>query len=555
MQKALAGLPGSSDDGTSTAKGIVVHQGTISHEDNEGQAIRVAREQWRISPSSNDPWKDWSGLRTLLRGRFDRQHRVEDLEEIIQTDLRLLINASMHGSELQTHATRLSYLAVAYGDREKISLSPSNNARALYFRRLALAILPEGLPLLTAAIRSQLALNLLTKANEKQDRALMDAAVRHAAAAFASHLKLSGVPCEEKLDTLANVLHQRFIMCEDPADLDLSIKLFEMETKLDIRNLSGALHNLSYALSLRYELSGKLIDLNRAIELGSEAFKDPAIALESMVDRVRNLVRFLEARFLKCRDEADIQRAKESFRYVIDRLSPASSRIAGLSFSLSHLLRICYETRNRLEDLELAIDIARKGSAAQKPPARTARSLQSELALLLVTRYRRLGQTSDAYEGLEHFQAILNSTAADDISRCIYLSNMACTYDDLYRSTNRIWHLEEAYKLSVQAMACADVKLHPYMWLNGANRCIASYMADDSQADYFSQGMMLVHQGLGVAQKWRSDEWAQLCTSAGIIYELRYRKTREADDFGSADYVFRDLALQNGSSPKEAKSY
>ena len=506
----------------------------MNREDDESQAIVVAREQWRKGPSSGDLWKDWNDLRALLRMRFQKQHGVEDLEEVIQTDLSLLLKTSVHGSELQTYATRLAYLAVAYSDREKRTLAPSDNARALYFRKLALAILPEGSPLLSAAIRSQLALSLLIKANEKRDKAIMDTAYSHAAAAFISHSKLSGVPCHEKLDTLANVLHQRYLLCRDTADLELSIRLLEMEVKLEVKDLPSAFHNLSLALSLRFNLSGNLADLDRAIELGSAAVKDLATDVESLVDRVRNLIGFLETRFLISRDRMDIQHARDAFRHIVDKLSPNSSRIAGLSVSLSHLLRLSFETTNRLEDLEIAIGIARKGNAAPKPPSATKSSLRNELALLLNARYRRLGRIDDAHEALGYFSSMLKTLKVGDSSRCTLLSNMACTYDDLYCSTGKIEHLREAFKLSMEAMACSDVNNYPNIWLNGANQCISFYTIDNSRTEYLSKGIELIHQGLGVAHKWKIDEWAQLCLSAGVIYELRYRESREAEDLGSA---------------------
>ena len=169
-----------------------------------------------------------------------------------------------------------------------------------------------------------------------------------------------------------------------------------------------------------------------------------------------------------------------------------------------------------------------------KPPTAKKRSFQNELALLLSARHRRLGQISDAYEALEQFQSILNTAKADDPIRCKFLTYIACTYDDLYRSTAKIEHLEEAYKLSMEAIACSDVKTYPNMWLNGANRCIRFYITNDHQVRYLSQDIKLIHQGLGIAQKWRLDGWLQMCLSARIIYGLRHRKFHEAEDLSSA---------------------
>jgi hypothetical protein len=64
------------------------------------------------------------------------------------------------------------------------------------------------------------------------------------------------------------------------------------------------------------------------------------------------------------------------------------------------------------------------------------------------------------------------------------------------------------------------------------------YTADDRRVDYLFKGINLIHQGLEARRKWMSDEWAQMCFSAGILYELKHRRSDDAEDFNSAVVMY-----------------
>jgi len=72
----------------------------------------------------------------------------------------ILCNVTVEGSNLWSHALRLAYLAAAYF-RRKRTLAPSDSAKDLVW-----AILPSGHDNLEGTMHSQLALALLTRAEE-----------------------------------------------------------------------------------------------------------------------------------------------------------------------------------------------------------------------------------------------------------------------------------------------------------------------------------------------------------------------------------------------------
>ena len=505
--------------------------------EQEAQTIERTRKQWRDAPPSNDPYQQWSGLRGLLYARAGRLQQWKDLEEVIQTDLSLLLHSNITGIVIRTHAKRLAYLAVAFSDRYTRTLRPSDNSKALYLRRLALAILPDETDNLRATIRSQLALSLLNRADERRNEALLDEALSHAVAALASNTTRNGISYQEQLDTVANIYRQRYLLCGNSTDLNTSIDLFEQEIELNPDDMSSTCHNLSYSLSLRFKLTGKVADIHRAVELGFRAIEGTNTNLETFVDRARNLVDFLETRYLGYKDPTDIQRARQLLKTAIDRLGPTSSRFTALSGTLSRVLRVSYEISSSLEDLEAALIVARKGVDVSSASLKSKSTVRNELALLLAARYRRLGQECDAHEALQHYASALTLLKPGDLDRRIILSNMACTYDDLNRSTKEIQYLERAITLSLEAMTLSDVRSAPSIWLNGANFCSRHY-ATSREIKYLSQGMGLIHQALGVALKTKSDDWAQMCMSAGIIYELKHRRSGEAEDFNSAVVMY-----------------
>ncbi len=511
---------------------------------SEDKHIQAARQELSDGPLSGDCWSDWSKLRALLHARFERSHSMSDLEEIIQTDLGFLRNASVNASQLPVHALRLAYLAVAFDDRGKQRLSMSDNARASFCRRLAIAIIPDSSINLRAVFHSQLASNLLSKADQSGDIDLMEEAYKHANTAMSLNTSRSGAAYAEQLDTLANVLRQRFLLTRNFEDLERSIDLLEEENlQADGKNL-GTLHNLSYSLSLRFDSSGKVDDLNRAIELGFRAIEGPGVTLESIVDRSRNVVNFLDSRFKLCRDPSDIERAKNLLKAIVVKVPADNSRFAALAHTLSHLLGLSLEITNSLEDLDAAITIARKGLVPQHAPNKTKIALMNELGLLLSTRHIRLGQEVDGLAALQHFQSAL-SLAGGTPSRYSIIANMASIYDTFYRQTKEVKYLHKSLDLNQQAMAFTNVRMDLSLWQNAATNCLLLYMSDDSRIGYLSEGIRLINQCLSAAQKWNVDNWCQICLSAGGIYDLKYQRSQEAEDFNSALTLYLETWSSN----------
>ena len=500
--------------------------------DDDDEEIAAASQDRRLGIPSDDPWQRWSCLRNLLNRRYEKKHRANDLDEIISTDVHLLRGIHAYSSNLKDHVMRLGYLAVTLDMRKKVTLSLADNARAMYFRRLAINLLLDE-PDLKAVLQSQMALNLLTKADEKGDSNLMDEACRLAHTALASNTQTTGVPYKEQLDTLANVLRQRYLLKGDPEDLERSIALLEEEQQITSGDDLGTMHNLSYSLSLRYQRFGRVDDLNRAIELGFKAMESPNITLESLVDRARNVVNFLDDRYKIYRDSSDIERAKALLQSIIRRVSASNSRFSALARTFSHLLRISAEMTNSLKDLESAITTARKGLAAQGATVGTIRSLENELGLLMAARHRRLGGEEDGLDAIQHFKSALD-LAGNRIERSVILGNMSGVFGTFYRKTSATKYLDEAYRCDQEAIMCTTVNVNPNLWLNAANGCLRLYTADDRKVNYMSQGINLINQSLSAAHKWARDDWAQTCLSAGVLYELRYRRSKEAEDFTSA---------------------
>jgi hypothetical protein len=89
---------------------------------------------------------------------------------------------------------------------------------------------------------------------------------------------------------------------------------------------------------------------------------------------------------------------KVLLRALVSRLSFDSSRFAGLCQTLSKLLRISSEAWSSLEELNAAVEIARKRALVTKAPLETKRTARNELGLLLAARHRRVDLEYDAHE-------------------------------------------------------------------------------------------------------------------------------------------------------------
>jgi hypothetical protein len=134
----------------------------------------------------------------------------------------------------------------------------------------------------------------------------------------------------------------------------------------------------------------------------------------------------------------------------------------------------------------------------------------------------------------QSYQSALDLEPITGETRALIIVNMACTYDDLYRSTEMIEYLKRGYEFSLQAIRLSKVRANSNALLNAAIQYLRLCTADDSQVVYLSQGINLIHQALGFARKTKSSEWSQMCLSAGLLYELKYRRTAKTEDFTSA---------------------
>ena len=481
--------------------------------------IRAARDIFHAGMTREDPWQDWSPLRGLLRARYRRQPNRDDINEILNNDQRFLLTPSSYVYNSRSYAIRLSLLSIAYSDRHKLALTRSDWWRSLFFKRLALAMLPANEKALQADIHTLLADALSWNAKREGNERLMDDACFHASLGLNADPRLSSSTYRARLDTLAEVLQERYRLSHNINDLVRSIDLYGQELELEGSDKLEVSHSLSSSLLLRYNRLGDIEDLRKAVDFGIEALDEQNIPLISFVNRSNNVVRCLTARFKRFQESKDVRQAKSIIHTVMGRLAPSNPLYASVAESLSLLIRASWEVTNSLEDLQAAITILQRAmdSSTASPEAQVG--LKVELGILLSARLSRLGNIQDGLAALKNLEEALKFDSVKGLVRAEVLHSLASLHNNLWYATNSVEHLHKAVEWSKAAIACVDAKSHPYSWINASNYYSRLYKIDKSKTEYLSHAIYFVDQALASARRWETSTWAQACASASAVSE------------------------------------
>ncbi|KAK0511992.1 hypothetical protein JMJ35_005120 [Cladonia borealis] len=511
--------------------------------------IQTARLLLQSRNTSGDAWTDWNALPILLNQRYKEYHVNEDLDEIIRTDLRILTQASIVGSQWELLAGRLGFLVITFADRYRRNESLADSSRAVYFSRLAFSICPLKHVKTRIFLLSHLAQCLVDKSQRMCNDKLLNEAVELARAA------IPNTPDQENetRGILANLLHRQYSRVRNiealQESIDLSETIIQSPQSDEISYICH--HDLSYALYLRFERYGAIEDLRRAIDLREKSLQSPHITAESFAERVSDLAIFLITRIEYHSDTADIQRATRLLQEASRRLTPDSSKHARLLFLASRYLALSYKAGDKLQDLEDAINAAQRGLSYTDVPKPIRLDLLNGLDTHFLHRYRRLHRAIDRQQALDYFgHALSLCPAAEKVEQGNMLTNMTSLYDASYQITKDPQYLDTAIQKTIETLPVLDVAVIPSAWLNAANRYLLLYVRDDSRIENLFIAAKHIDRCLGACHRWNSSVWAQSCLTAATIYRIRYNRTSECEDFTSAYSLYMECYSTKPISPR-----
>lgn len=204
------------------------------------------------------------------------------------------------------------------------------------------------------------------------------------------------------LDTLATVLHARFVLDGDTELLDRSIETSERATAEASPNPSdraGQIGNLGVALFDRYAVTGDRADLDAAISLDRQAVALLADPHPELGRYLNNLGVSLLNRYQVSGADQDLMAAIESARIAVARTPTGPDR----AFRLSNLGAALFARHDRFGDLaDIDEDVGFQREAIELLPTGhpDLPGLQHNLAIALRARHTYLGVQDDLAEAV-----------------------------------------------------------------------------------------------------------------------------------------------------------
>ncbi|KIJ62206.1 hypothetical protein HYDPIDRAFT_136260 [Hydnomerulius pinastri MD-312] len=298
-----------------------------------------------------------------LQMRFERQGRVQDLDESIQRGRAMSLSCPNDSEILNNLANALCMRFEQRGDGKDLD-------EAIEHHRVALQLTPAGHP----------------------DRS-------------------------SSLNNFASALWTRFQQRGDGMDLDEATEHFRVALQLTPAghpDRSYSLNNLASALWTRSEQRGDGKDLDEAIEHHRVALQLRPAGHPDRSSSLNNLASALSTRFEQRGDGKDLDEAIEHFRVAL-QLTPTGHPLRSVSLNnLASALWTRFEQRGDGKDLDEAIEHYRVALQLRPAGHPDRSSSLNNLASALYTRFKQRGDGKDLDEAIEHFPVALQLTPAGD---------------------------------------------------------------------------------------------------------------------------------------------
>jgi tetratricopeptide (TPR) repeat protein len=213
----------------------------------------------------------------------------------------------------------------------------------------------------------------------------------------------------------------------------------------DHANLLALLHNLGSSLESRYNRTGAMDDLNKAIQVAHQAIKATPDDHPKLAGWLNTLGNHLESRYERTGAIDDLEEAIRVARQAIKAMPDHHPHLAACLNNLGNKLGCRYERTGAMDDLEEAIRVARQAIKATPNYHPDLAGFLNNLGDRLRLRYERTGAMDDVEEAtrvLEHAWRCKNATP--------FVRVRACT--QALRLLQSQQHFESAYRLAVDAI-------------------------------------------------------------------------------------------------------
>ncbi len=259
----------------------------------------------------------------------------------------------------------------------------------------------------------------------------------------------------EALDAAGAVFTVRYRQTGDAAHLERSIEMYESAvTRAGPSHSLGPmlLGRLANRLRDRYERTGRREDLDRVLELSTQAVAQTKAGDPALAGRLNNLGGTWRLLYAADGDLADLEHAIGNFRDAIAAEDDELER-AAFESNLAVVLADRYERTGQLADLEAAITSAEQ-AVRHAPPGDPDRvTYLGNLAVCLSDRYDRLGDLSDLDRALDILISVTEEADGDPSEMARLWSNLGMLWLTRYERTAEPAELDLSIQMAEQAVA------------------------------------------------------------------------------------------------------
>ncbi|WP_138430158.1 MULTISPECIES: CHAT domain-containing protein [Streptomyces] len=432
------------------------------------EAVRLVGLAVEVTPPNHPDHPDYlSNLATRLVDRFERGGMVEDLDHAVDAARRALACADFSHPNRHLHMSAHSKALMARFERlgtsndidEAITAQRANlAATAAHHPRLPAAKSALGIALAkrfdhlqvmddideaiglfdSAGDSSALGAALTQRSRRSGDVADLDRAIATLSRAI-DDKRRKGVPrdAHEDLNNLGGAHLGRFMRIGDSRDVDDAVDRLRQAVGAAPEPLQRApyLSNLCHALQVRHEHSGRLADLDEAVQAGTLAVAAMPGDHPYRIGYLSNLALVLRTRFLRTFDEEDIDRAIAYDQEAFATASASDPERPRLLSNLGGALATRFERNGGQEDLEAALAALRE-AVRTTPPGHPTESVHlHNLGAALATRYERNEWMPDLDEAVLHLRRATRRGLADHPERARYLSSLGAALGKRYAIT------------------------------------------------------------------------------------------------------------------------
>lgn len=256
------------------------------------------------------------------------------------------------------------------------------------------------------------------------------------------------------LISLSDVLQDRYKKTGSLENLDRAISMAEQATTIEKMP-----HKLrGHALRLQSELLGMRNepgDLVNALILNRKTLEIPAEGLINRIDSLMGLSNRLSTVFYSSGRLSDLEEAIDLAREAVDLAPPNQSHRPAWLHNLALRLKTKAEVAEPVECLEEAIDLERQAIGSVGIDHISLPMFLSGLSECLETRYRMIGTTGDLDEAIQAAAGAVAVTEKGNMDRLAYLNRLSNCLNTRHTRSKNPADSEESIAAISEALASA----------------------------------------------------------------------------------------------------